>query len=132
MQANISIRARGITIAEVVVASAIMLAAIVPILHALTRAQATARQVEWKTRSLLLAQGKLEQIRAQALVDYDRSFTQMSAAIDAGYLCNVTDSWTEGAVIRTITVTVGFDQDADGLLDPAEALVTLQGQIALR
>lgn len=132
MQANVCIKARGITIAEVVVASVIMLAAIVPILHGLTRAQATARQVEWKTRSLLLAQGKLEQIRVQALADYQQSFTQASAAIDQGYLCNVADTWTAGAVIRTITVTVGFDQDADGLLDPVEALITLQGQIALR
>lgn len=132
MQANLYIKARGVTIAEVVVASAIMLVAIVPILHALTRAQATARQVEWKTRSLLLAQGKLEQIRAQALADYQQSFAQASAALDQGYLCNVTDTLKDEEPIRTITVTVGFDQDADGLLDPAEALVTLHGQIARR
>jgi len=123
---------RGITIAEVVVASAIMLAAIVPILHALTRAQATARLVEWKTHSLVLAQGKLEEIRAQACKDYDQSFSRSSVELDDGYLCTVIDSYTQRAEIRTITVSVGYDQDGDGSLDQDESLVTLQGQIARR
>ncbi|MDH7598397.1 MAG: hypothetical protein QHH07_02010 [Sedimentisphaerales bacterium] len=124
--------AKGITIAEVVVASAIMLAAILPILHALTRAQATARLIEWKTHSLVLAQGRLEQIKASAAADYDQSFSQSGLVLDEGYVCTVVDTYGPGADIRTITVSVGYDRDADGSLDPDEPLVTLTGQIARR
>ena len=125
-------RSRGITLTEVVVASALMLVGVVPILHALTSAQATARLIEWKTRSLTLAQAKLDEIRAHAAHDFDHPFShsQTSVALDGAYLGTVIDSPLTD--IRTITVSVGYDRDGDGTLASSEMLVTLTTKIARR
>jgi len=125
-------RCRGITLTEVLVASALMLVSVVPILHALTTAQATARRIEWKTRSLILAQAKLDEIRAEAMGDYDQSFDESSVSLDGAYRCTVIDSYLLGALIRTLTVSVGYDSDGSGGLASSEILVTLKTQIARR
>ena len=123
-------RANGITITEVVVASALMLFSIVPILHALTSSQATARLIERKTRCLTLAQAKLDEIRTQAGADFDESFGQTSAAMDGAYLCTVADEALTN--IRTVAVSVGYDDNGDAALASGEILVTLKTQIARR
>jgi len=123
-------RSRGVTLTEVVVASALMLVGVVPILHALTSSQATARLIEWKTRSLTLAQAKLDEIRTQAVNDFDQTFGQTSVALDGAYLGTVID--TPLIDIRTITVSVGYDRDGNGTLASSEILVTLKTQIARR
>ena len=123
-------RSRGITLTEVVVASALMLVSVVPILQALTTSQTTARQIEWKTRSLILAQARLDEIRAQALANYDQSFNQTSVLLDGAYRCTVVDTYL--VTIRTITVSVGYDRDGSGTLASGEILVTLKTQIARR
>jgi Tfp pilus assembly protein PilV len=125
-------RSRGITLTEVVVASALLLVSIVPILHALTSAQATARRIEWKTRSLTLAQSRLDEIRAQANADFDQWFNQTSVVLDGAYRCTVVDSYIWLSGIRTITVSVGFDSNGNGTLASDEILVTLTTQIARR
>jgi len=125
-------RSRGITLTEVVVASALLLVSVVPILHALTTAQATARRIEWKTRSLILAQSKLDETRAQANADFDQWFSQTSVSLDGAYRSTVTDSYVWLSLIRTITVSVGYDADGNGTLASGEILVTLTTQIARR
>jgi Tfp pilus assembly protein PilV len=125
-------RHRGISLTEVVVASALMLVSVVPILHALTTAQVTARRIEWKTRSLTLAQAKLDEIRAQANASFDQWFNQTSVSLDGAYRCTVVDTYALLAVIRTITVSVGYDSNGNGTLASDEILVTLKTQIARR
>jgi len=123
-------RSRGVTLTEVVVASALLLGSVVPILHALTAAQAMARQIEWKTRSLTLAQSKLDEIRTEASVEFDQSFGQSSHALDGAYRCTVTDATQD--TIRTVTVSVGVDANGDGALASSEVLATLMTKIARR
>ena len=123
-------RSRGATLTEVVVASALLLVSVVPILHALTTAQATARRIEWKTRSLTLAQSKLDEIRAQAAAEFDQSFSQSSQTLDGAYRCTVADAGQD--TIRTVTVSVGVDANGDGTLASSEILVTLMTKIARR
>jgi Tfp pilus assembly protein PilV len=123
---------KGVTITEVVVAASLMLVSIVPILHALTVAQGTARTIEQKTRSLALAQAKLDEIRAAAWANYDQTFTASSVSLDGAYRCTVADTYVVLAVIRTITVSVGYDRDGSGTLSSGEILVTLKTQIARR
>jgi len=50
----------GVTLTEVVVASSLLVMAIIPILKALTAATLAATKIEWKTQSLAFAQAKLE------------------------------------------------------------------------
>ncbi len=125
-----SSRCRGLTLTEVVVASALLLVSIVPILQALTTAQTTARRIEWKTRSLTLAQGKLDEIRTRAFDLFDQSFSEASTSLDGAYLCTVTDSVLTD--IRTVTVSVGYDSNGNGVLASGEIQVTLTTQMARR
>ena len=66
----------GVTMTEVVVASALLIVAMVPILKALTIAQVTGNAIERKTRSLMLAQGKLDEIKARSIYHYTDSFAE--------------------------------------------------------
>jgi hypothetical protein len=116
----------------VVVASSLMLVSLVPILHALTVAQGTARIIEQKTRSLTLAQAKLDEIRAQALNNYDQSFAASSVSLDGAYRCTVADTYVVLCTVRTITVSVGYDKNGNGTLATGEILVTLKTLIARR
>lgn len=116
------------TFTEVIVAAGLLLVAIVPILRALTAAQATGRIIEWRTTSLALAQGKLDEIRALCVHQYEGSFDESGTPLDGSYLCNVDDD--EGADLRRIAVSVGFDVDGNGSLSGPEVQVALATYVA--
>jgi len=121
----------GFTLTEVVVASALLIIAIVPILRALTIAHVTTRVIDCKTLSLILAQTKLDEIRARSIYNYSGTFTESSTSLDGPYLCSVVDTGG-GSNLRTITVSVGYDQDGDSNLDSDEIEITLATLVARR
>ena len=126
-------RATGFTITEVVVASALLIIAMVPILKALTSAHVSTAFIEYKTRSLTLAQAKLDEIKARSIYDYTNggaSFAESNTSLDGSYLCNVTDD--SGDPLKTITVSVGFDLNGDSTLATDEIEVTLATLLARR
>ncbi len=120
----------GVTLAEAVVASALLVIAIVPLLKALTAAQVMDRVIERKSWALMVAQRELERVRAQCLYDYEASFRRTSAVVQNGHLCTVSDD--EDPLLRTITVFVGFDADGDGILSSGEIEVQLCTRLARR
>ncbi len=124
-------RLKGITLTEVVVASGLLIVAIVPILKALTTAHTTGRIIERRTQSLMLAQGELDRIKAESIYYYGRSFAQSSSPLDDAYLCTVTDD-TDSPNLRTISVSVGYDHDGNSNLASDEVEVTLTTYIARR
>jgi len=121
-------RHSGVTLAEVIVASALLVIAITPLLKALTAAQVQDRAIERKSWSLLLAQRELECIRARCLHDYDASYRVSAKVLRDGYLCTVADD--RHSSLRTVTVAVGLDQNADGVLAPGEVEVSLSTRLA--
>jgi len=130
---QIANRWAGFTLTEVVVASSLLIIAIVPILKGLTIAHASTRIIEYKTRSLTLAQGKLDEIKARSIYDYTNggaSFAENNTSLDGLYLCNVTDD--SGDPLKTITVSVGFDSNGDDSLSSDEVKTTLATLIARR
>ena len=124
-------RNSGFTLSEVVIASVLLLVAIVPILKALTIAQVTANSIEHKTVSLALAQSKLDRIKILSVYDWAGSFDESSAVLDGSYLCDVADTWA-AINLRTIAVAVGFDQDGSSTLEAGEIEVTLTSLVAKR
>lgn len=124
-------RFTGFTLTEVVVASALLIIAIVPILQALTRAQATNRIIEHKTCSLIHAQAKLDEIRARSIYHYDEDFRENDTPLGGSYVCNVVDT-SGGSNIRTIEVSVGYDENNNGVLGNDEVEVTLTTLVAKR
>jgi Tfp pilus assembly protein PilV len=121
-------RCRGVTITEAVVAAGLLLACVVPLLRALTTAQAADRAMERKSWSLLLAQQQLEQLRARCAENYDASYRADSVPLREGYLCSIDDD--EAPALRTVTVSVGLDRDENGILSPAEVEVRLSTRLA--
>lgn len=124
-------RASGFTLIEVIMASALLIIAIVPILKALTAAQVTGTIVERRTRSLTLAQAKLDEIKARSVYNYSDNFNENNLSLGGSYLCDVQDG-ASGTDIRTITVSVGYDLDGNGSLTPVETEVTLSTLVAKR
>ena len=131
LKSNMRRKHGGFTIMEVVVASSLLLIAIVPILKALTAMHLNSTLIERKTKSLLLAQAKLDDIKARTIYGYASSYDQSDAVLETSYLCNVTDTGF-GSDIRTMTVSVGYDTDDDSGLDAEEVEVTLTTYIANR
>ncbi len=119
------------TLTEVVVASTLLIFAIVPILKGLTSMHLTSAIIERKTRSLTLAQAKLNEIKARSVYNYISNFTETNSSIDGSYLCTVRDV-AVNANLRSIDVVVGYDLDGNNVLGGSEAHVTLETLIARR
>ncbi len=124
-------RSAGFTLTEVVVASAILIIAIVPILRALTSAHVSTTIIEHRTHSLILAQAKLDEIRVRSIYHYSDSFTETNSSPDGPYLCNVEDSFVS-ASLRTITVSVGYDLNGNSTLEADEIEITMATLVARR
>lgn len=130
---RISKRSAGLTLIEVVIASALLAVVLVPILRSLTVAHASTVRVEHKSCSLILAQAKLEEIKARSIYDYTNggvSFAESNTILDGSYLCNVADD--SGDPLKKVAVSVGFDGNGDGSLSGGEVDVTLTTLIARR
>ena len=120
----------GVTLTEVVVASALLVLSIVPLLKALTLAQLQDRALEQKSWSLLAAQRELEFLRARCLSRYDACYRANSRVLPDGFLCTVDDD--AHPALRTVTVSVGLDADGDGILAGDEVEVRLSTRLARR
>ena len=121
----------GFTLTEVVIASSLLIIAIVPILRALTTAQVSSRIIEHRTQSLMLAQGKLDEIKARSVYDYSSTFAESNSSIEGSYLCNVADN-SVNANLRQITVSVGEDLNGNSTLNADEIEITLTTLVAKR
>ncbi len=119
------------TLTEVVVASALLIFAIVPILKGLTSVHVTSIIIERKTRSLTLAQAKLNEIKARSVYYYTSNFTETNKPLDGSYLCTVRDVAVNGN-LRSIDVVVGYDTNGNNVVGGGEVFVTLETLIARR
>jgi len=130
-KSQIANRFMGFTLTEVIVASTLLILAIVPILKALTSAHVTSTIIEHRTNSLILAQAKLDEIKARSIYNYGSTFTETSSSLDDLYLGSVVDS-PINPNLRKITVTVGYDLNGDSNLVDDEVEVTLSTLLARR
>ncbi len=131
---NTNRRCGGLSIIEVTTASVLLIVAMAPILLSLTKANLWSTQIERKTQSLVLAQGKLDNIRAVSIYNFGASgsFTASNVVLGGSYLCNVTDTTITPNYLKQITVSVGYDSSGNGTLTSNEVLVTLTTYIANR
>jgi len=119
------------TLTEVVVASSLLIVAIVPILRALTAAHLNSVIIERKTRSLSLAQAQLDEIKARSIYNYSDSFAVSDEVLEGAYLADITDSSVDSN-LREIVISIGHDTDEDSQLEEDEIHVTLDTYIARR
>jgi len=130
-KSSIEHRASGFTLTEVVVASTILIIAIVPILKALTSAHVSTTIIERRTQSSILARAKLDEIKARSVYHYTDTFAQTNLSLDGSYLCNVGDS-SINSNLRQITVSVGYDLNSNSTLEADEIEVALTTLVARR
>ena len=121
---------RGISLTEVIVASALLLVAIVPILKALTAVHLNSSIIERKSRSLAYAQDKLDEIKAHSVYRYSENFNKTSTTVSGLYMYKVTDN--QDANLRTVSVSAGYDVNGNGTLSADEVEVTLTTYLAKR
>jgi len=121
----------GFTLTEVIIASTLLVLAMVPILKALTSAIASSTIIERRTRSLVLGQATLEQIKARSIYSYDEDFTASNLSVDGLYLCNVADS-AQSSDLRVISVSVGYDENGNNTLETGEIEIRLATLLARR
>jgi Tfp pilus assembly protein PilV len=126
-------RQKGVSIIEVAMASVLLIVAMVPILRSLTRANMMSTDIERKTQSLVLAQSKLDDIRARSIYNFGSagSFTASNVILSGSYRCNITDTLLS-ADLKQITVAAGYDNNANGSLSSDEVEVTLTTCFARR
>ena len=122
---------KGFTLAEVLVASLLLTIVMVPILKGLTSAHTLDVKVERRMRSLTLAEAKLEDIKARSIYNYSIDFNDASSSLEGAYLCRVVDS-AVSSDLRTILLSVGYDENGNNLLDGDEVEVTLKTLLARR
>jgi Tfp pilus assembly protein PilV len=120
----------GFTLTEAVVAAALLLIAMVPILKALTQANLNTVIIERRTQSLCLAQGKLNDIKARSIYGFDVIASQDDEVLTGSYLCNTAIGGS--GYLKTVSVSVGMDVNKSSKLDSEEIEVVLQSQIAKR
>jgi len=121
---------RGLTLVEVIIASALLVVAIIPILKGLTTVHSHTVMIERRTMSLVYAQGKLDDIKARSIYLYDSNFAENSYAISGLYLGTVEDDRDPN--LRTISVSVGYDVDDNNSLSSDEVEVSLATYLAKR
>ena len=128
-------RHKGLSIIEVAMASVLLIVAMVPILKNLTRAQKLSNEMERKTYGLVLAQNKLDEIKARSIYNFGAagSFTANNVALGGSYLCNIADAAVGVSTdLKQITVSVGHDENGNGTLSSDEVEVTLATYVARR
>jgi len=125
-------RHKGLSIIEVAMASVLLIVAMVPILKNLTRAQKLSNEMERKTYALVLAQGKLDEIKVRSIYNFDSIVSLNNVAFPGtSYLCNVVVT-TASTDLKQITVEVGHDDNGDGTLTGDKIEVTLATYVARR
>lgn len=122
----------GFTFTEVIVASTLLLVAMVPILKALTQAHLSSVIIERKTRCLTLAQTKLDDVKARSIYNWvGLPFNENNTSLDGAYLCTVRDTGA-GANLKNISIEVGYDLNDNNILGADEVEVELVTYVARR
>ena len=124
-------RKAGFTLTEVVVASALLISAMVPILRGLTSVHLTGAVVERRTQSLNFAQAKLDDIKARSIYNYNTNYNETDTSFAADYFYRV-EAVAPGTDLKKITVKAGFDLNSNNNFDNDEVLVELETLIARR
>jgi len=118
----------GMTFTEVLVATLILSLAMVPILRAMGSVHLFSAKMEKNSRCLILAQNQMEEIKARTASDYASCRSVSNKDLGEGYLCSI--SADGDSSFRIVSVSVGYDENQNGLLDTEEILLTLRTGMA--
>ena len=119
---------RGLTLIELILATALLAAAAIPVIEALGRGTAIVSDISHHTQATLLARKELARVTATATEDFQADLATAGRDLGGGYLAAVEqdrDGLTQDLVVR-----VGWDVNGNGDLAPSEVLTTMTTRIA--
>ncbi len=114
---------RAVTLVEVLVASALLGVALVPVFDMVTRGLVLSQEVQRRSQAVLLAEREMEDALAKAARDFSLSLAKTNQPLGDGYLVTVTQ--VAGSRRKTLHVEVGRDVDASSTLSAGEVLAAL-------
>lgn len=121
----------GFTLVEVLVGMLLIAAALAPAVKALATAQVTGTRSQRATQALYYAEQVIENARAELLASFNTNVKTLSGTLPEGFICKVTVR-NNNALLKTVRVRVGFDEDRDNRLDSGEILADLNTRMASR
>ena len=123
---------KGFTLLEVLVSAVIISVAIIPISRAIIGIMESKLASERMTKVAMLAREKIEEIKQNAAEEFDRNYTGSGSfpPPDLNYRYTVQDDGDP--VMKTISVTVWFDEDGDGELEEGEIDIKLDTRFTRR
>jgi len=139
------VKHKGFSFLELLAATTILTVALIPIVRTMAESMRLATKVEQSTKCGFLAQYKMDVLRYYILKPkylfpsyvsgYDDSYTETTTSFGppfAKFKYTVGDSYASGNYIRTLQVTVWYDDDSDNSRDTGEESVILYTKIAKR
>ena len=128
-------QAKGLTLTEVVMSASLLAIAVVPILRALSHTHYTGGVIDRRTQSLILAQAKMDEVKARGVYDFDQSdstFSGNNQSLGNGYYANVRFVRHGHDDLKRLEVQVGRDLDGNNVLGSDEVEVELKTLVARR
>jgi len=138
---NINFKGRfkfGFSFLEILLTISIMSIALVPIMRIMPEGMVAGTRLDRSTKSIILAQGKMEEVRSQVLstsatYGFDKDYNEPGTAFpspDQRFKYTVSDNL--GADVKELSVVVWFDINDDDLLHGYERSIDIHLKIANR
>ena len=122
---------KGFTLVEVLASVLILAGTIVPFMLYAADNLSISLETERRVKSILLAEVEMEKIKNVLRKSFETDFTAWSNTLEGDYLADRTAT-DVSSTLKIVEVSVGYDSDADGLLETGEIMITLTTQYAQR
>lgn len=125
------INTKGFTLVEVLVSGLILAGTIAVLIAYAADALAISMKIERMVKSVLLAEGEMEKIKNTLYKSFETSFTVWPSSLGSNYFAG-RSSTDVSSTLKIIGVSVGYDINKNGSLEPDEIIVTYKTQYAKR
>jgi prepilin-type N-terminal cleavage/methylation domain-containing protein len=125
---------KGFTLVEIMLATVILVISIIPVTIMLPRIYTDNKSIALANRAVFLGQMKMEEVKTKALTFYNSNYSVSSATAFASpdnmFKYKVSDVYDTD--IKTLIVTVWYDNNSNNVLDGTEESVQYKTKIANR
>ena len=128
------IKTKGFTFVEVLASILILTGVITPFILYAADNLAMSMEIERRVKSTLLAEGEMEKIKNVLRKSFETDFTIWPSSLGDSYFADRSSTGVSPTplTLKIIGVSVGYDTNKNGLLEPDEIMVTLTTQYAKR
>ena len=125
------IKTKGFTLVEVLASVLILAGTIVVLITYAADSLAMSMKIERMVKSVLLAEGEMEKIKNTLRKSFETDFTVWPSSLGGNYFAG-RSSADVSSTLKIIGISVGYDTNKNGSLEPDEIIVTYKTQYAKR